>query len=439
MIEETFAWFQQQIQHNDVFAGLVGGSAVASGIYALRSVPKHLWRLFLLQGTAHMVVYNDDEVFEWLNQWLAAHPYAKRARRMKLSSHWRSLEDGGTTGDMVWALAPGPGAHLFWHRGKPVWLRRAVETGEGSAGSHRRKETIEIRMLGRTARGIRALISEAREMQSGGDRIEVYTHQGQGWRRVARKRPRDLDTVVLPQAQIANLVADATWFFGAINWYRQRGVPYRRGYLLHGPPGCGKTSLVMGLASHFQRPIYALSLSSVWSDDHLLQAIADVPAAAILLIEDIDAASASKARRAPKMTPRELPGSVGGIEDPKPEHEGDDRGITLSGLLNAIDGVASAEGRLLVMTTNHRERLDAALIRPGRVDRQEQIGPLDVEDAHRLFLRFFDDEQAADALAAGYGDPRAAAELQGLFLLHSDDPWRAVAAAVADEQQEAAE
>ena len=74
--------------------------------------------------------------------------------------------------------------------------------------------------------------------------------------------------------------------------------------------------------------------------------------------------------------------------------------MTFSGFLNALDGVASGEERIVFMTTNHAERLDPALIRPGRVDLAELIDDARPEQARRLFLRFYAGEADADALAA---------------------------------------
>lgn len=149
-----------------------------------------------------------------------------------------------------------------------------------------------------------------------------------------------------------------------------RGIPYRRGYLLHGPPGCGKSSFIAALASHLNYSICALSMSErTMTDDRLDRLLNTAPMQvcaylcmfveccdlhlttrlqSIVLLEDIDAAFVTR-------------------EDPahlKAAYEGLSR-VTFSGLLNAIDGVSSAEARLLVMTTNYPERLDPALIRPG--------------------------------------------------------------------------
>lgn len=137
--------------------------------------------------------------------------------------------------------------------------------------------------------------------------------------------------------------------------YVSRGVPYRRGYLFHGPPGTGKSSFISALAGHFGYSICMLSLSErTLDDDRLAHLLNSAPPNALLLLEDVDAAFVS----------RDL------FENAQHRaFEGMTR-VTFSGLLNAIDGVASAEERVLFMTTNHVHRLDPALIRPGRVDVQ---------------------------------------------------------------------
>ncbi len=109
-------------------------------------------------------------------------------------------------------------------------------------------------------------------------------------------------------------------------------------------------------------------------DNELASLLADLPVNTILLIEDIDCVFRDRK----------------GTEDKQNK-------ITFSGLLNALDGVAAAEGRILFATTNHLERLDPALIRPGRIDRQVEIGFATTEQLRRMFVRFYD---GVDALLA---------------------------------------
>ncbi len=176
-----------------------------------------------------------------------------------------------------------------------------------------------------------------------------------------------MSSVVLDGNQANELLADMNEFLASHRWYQNIGVPYRRGYLLYGPPGNGKTSVVKALAGELNMSICLLMLSDRDIKDNCINGLmARVPDKSILLLEDIDCA----------FTRRKQTGAK-------------DSGLTFSGLLNALDGVASSEGRIIVMTTNHIELLDPALIRPGRVDVKLAFENATSEQAGRLFERFF--------------------------------------------------
>jgi chaperone BCS1 len=171
-----------------------------------------------------------------------------------------------------------------------------------------------------------------------GDRGSFY------WRNVGTRPARLLHSVIC-DGDIAQLAfADMQDFLESATWYADRGIPYRRGYLLYGEPGTGKSSLVMALAGTLKMPVYQVSLSEQALTDSTFSLLLNaVEPNSIVLLEDIDAAFCDRASR-----------------------EGSS--LSFSGILNAIDGVAASEARILFMTTNHVEKLDPALIRPGRID-----------------------------------------------------------------------
>ena len=189
--------------------------------------------------------------------------------------------------------------------------------------------------------------------------------------------------------------------------------------LFYGPPGTGKTSLSFSLAGVFGLDIYCISLaeSSITEED--LASLFDVlPERCLVLLEDIDSAGLPFRGKLKVRQPKEASPAQDVEEDdshlstPWPEDEmnlafeddgkfgsmTDDHGISapssrnrisLSGLLNVIDGVASHEGRLLIMTTNHIARLDSALLRPGRIDARVRFDLATRKDAEHLFVQMF--------------------------------------------------
>merc|ERR1719342_386187 len=115
--------------------------------------------------------------------------------------------------------------------------------------------------------------------------------------------------------------------------------------------------------------------------DTILQArIADIPRNTIFLLEDIDAAFVSRDAST------SLRSAHGGLSQ-----------VTLTGLLNALDGVVASEARLTFLTTNYPDRLDPALIRPGRVDVKQLIGWCSKQQVEKLFIKFFPDVSEEDA------------------------------------------
>ena len=165
------------------------------------------------------------------------------------------------------------------------------------------------------------------------------------------------------------------------------------------------------------------------SDDRLQHRLADAPENSIILLEDIDAAF-------PSREINDLPSDSKDLEKRKMNesaYQGLNR-LTLSGLLNAIDGVTSTEGRIMFMTTNYRNRLDDALIRPGRVDLEEYIGHNSHRQCVKMFENFYPDHlKDTPGLSTEFADkvmsldsPVSAAQVQGMFMFFKNDPRKVI-------------
>jgi chaperone BCS1 len=272
-------------------------------------------------------------------------------------------------------------------------------------------ETVTLTSLGRDKGIFTSILQEARALavQKSAGKTLLFNAWGTEWKQFGTGRnKRPLESVLLPPGLGERLHADVVEFTKSQQWYLERGIPYRRGYLLYGPPGCGKSSFIFALAGSLNYNLALLNLNDKGlTDDRLNALLAVVPPRCIILLEDVDAAFS------------------------KEREQKNTYSVTFSGLLNALDGVASTEERVIFMTTNHLERLDAALIRPGRVDVKLEVGYATPQQMKGMFLRFFpaaerEAEQFVAAVqraqtkraAQGLSANLSMAELQGYFLVH---------------------
>lgn len=192
-----------------------------------------------------------------------------------------------------------------------------------------------------------------------------FDQNAYGWENSSQTNVRSWSTIDMPKRIKKDILADVQRFLNNYDWYMEKGISHRRGYLLYGNPGNGKTSLIKAIAGKIQSSIYVLRLSNSNLNDQSLVRLLN--RSGVFIIEDVDSIFQSD-------------------NDDKREMSCN---VTFSGLLNAIDGVDGSTGRILFMTTNHKDKLDPALIRPGRIDRQFYIPDANEETIASMFGRFF--------------------------------------------------
>jgi len=389
---------QNQFASGGLLLMIVG----AIGVY-VRSLPLRLWSWVIYQSTMMLTVTDDDTAFEWIKEWFLEQKFLKRVRWLDLDTSLRGDEA---------ALIPAPGSHRFWYCGRPfwVWFSRKDET---QGWTPRRLESLTFRTIGRDPKFLKQFVQEVVACHKRKITLASYLyHFDDGWRYVHAYTPRMLDSVILRPGEKEHLVEDIQTFRSSQGRYRRLGVPYHRGYLLYGPPGTGKTSLESALGAKFGMSIYAVNLTEL-NDRTLKVAISSVPANSVVLFEDIDCMKAGNRR------PETAEWAERGIQAPGNEKSdpADRLGVTLSGLLNVVDGFHAPENVLFVMTTNKIEVLDAALLRPGRIDYKLFLGKAAQVQKIELYRRFFPEvsqDEASEFVETHLAETMA--EFQGLLL-----------------------
>jgi chaperone BCS1 len=206
---------------------------------------------------------------------------------------------------------------------------------------------------------------------------KLYTNSDSKWSHVVLKHPASFQTLAMDPEKKKEIMEDLITFSKAEEFYESVGRAWKRGYLLYGPPGTGKSTMIAAMANLLGYDLYDLELTSVKNNTELRKLLMEVSSKSIILIEDIDCSIDLTGQRKKKKKAKD---DAEKKKDPtqKPEKEenhSEESKVTLSGLLNFIDGLWSACGgeRLIVFTTNYVEKLDPALIRRGRMDKHIEL------------------------------------------------------------------
>ncbi|KAJ6665513.1 hypothetical protein lerEdw1_003354 [Lerista edwardsae] len=436
-----FSDFISALKDNPYFGAGFGLVGVGTALALARKGAQFGMVAFRRHFMITLEVPSKDKSYHWLLSWISHH--AKHTQHLSVETSYLQHESGrvSTKFDFI----PSPGNHFIWYQRKWIRIERNREKQMIDLHTGTPWESVTFTAVGSNRQIFFNILQEAKELalkQQEGKTV-MYTAMGAEWRPFGfPRRRRPLTSVVLEEGVSEKIVQDVKEFISNPKWYIERGKCLFQEWPEQAEFGAFvcRNSLSERISSlwaprlweeQFHKPLYLthstalagelqysiclLSLSDrSLSDDRLNHLLSVAPQQSIILLEDIDAAFVSRDLAA---------------ENPS-AYQGMGR-LTFSGLLNALDGVASSEARIVFMTTNHVDRLDPALVRPGRVDLKQYVGYCSHWQLSHLFQRFYPDQPLAVAeqfaeRALSVSRQISAAQVQGHFMLHKADPGGAM-------------
>ncbi|KAL5722486.1 hypothetical protein ACHQM5_006002 [Ranunculus cassubicifolius] len=228
------------------------------------------------------------------------------------------------------------------------------------------------------------VMESGKELEVKNRQKRLYTNQGSDyrslWRHVVFKHPATFRTLAMDEDKKKDIINDLTMFSKAKEYYEEIGKAWKRGYLLYGPPGTGKSTMIAAIANFMDYDVYDLELTAVKNNTELRKLLIESSNKSVIVIEDIDCSLDLTAERKKIEEEKEEKNGknnsvVKKAKEKKKSNNKEDSKVTLSGLLNFIDGLWSVcgEERIIVFTTNYIEKLDPALIRRGRMDKHIEM------------------------------------------------------------------
>jgi chaperone BCS1 len=283
------SWVTWPLQHLRKGADTVGteliiGTSIGVSSFLLAKFSSVLSRLFVSRVT----ITSKDEAFHWIMLWLAQHEYSKRANHFSVltsktyfdfSTHFfNSAPSEKDKHKIPVKFIPSPGNHFVCFQGKYLLIHYTRQvTGAGQNNEVGTMETITVSTLGYRPTFLRSFVEHCQDLyvKSKHGKTLVYVPDTfcDNWEPRICRNKRDPKTVVLQENIFEKIKVDAIQFLSNHNWYHERGIPFRRGYLLYGPPGTGKSSAVAALAGDMDMNICMVNLTAKNLDDDKLSSL----------------------------------------------------------------------------------------------------------------------------------------------------------------------
>jgi chaperone BCS1 len=329
----------------------------------IRNIPYTLWAMFLRNFTNEVSFINTDPCFEWVERWFSVN-YRPNYGRYMVVSDVQDETISGRTKTRDYYLAPNYGWYFKFYRYRIVFITKVSD--KATEKGDKIRDRINIRIFG-SKKSLQKFLDDIHKAfflaKNNGVIIKTLSMyldwETRSFRYYANKP-------ILANHAYERIKEDMSIFYSSYDSYKNKGILYKRGYLFYGEPGTGKTTAIVSLAHELKKDIYIMYLQPGMSNSGFISAVSMIPDNGILVIEDADCFQETHQRK----------------EDSKNKET-----LSLSTILNTLDGVCTPMGLVFIITTNKKDTLDPALIRPGRIDMAVEFKKPEKEQIYELYTR----------------------------------------------------
>lgn len=388
MIDQIYNYVVLQLHTNQFFSGAALSAIGLSVLYPLKSIPINIWIRIRRKLMFNATVEQETKLFKYLDLWLAE----------KYPNDFQSIEVSEIDSDLVYSHE---NDYIYiWKDYRYIRIsktKQSIETPGDRTDLFKRTYRISGLL---SKKSILNLLTEVQERGIEQDRlaelikkdIKIFINSSsyESWRPIRATSPnKAFDDIYLSNK--LDIVSDLDNFIKNEPVYRNLKVPFKRGYLFYGPPGTGKSTLAWAIADRLKYDIYLLDLASVTNAGDFKNIMSRVPNKSVVVIEDID--------------------SFYDMRVSSQENK-----IPFSTFINALSGINQLDESITIITTNHIDKVDPAILRSGRCDAKFEISPITIIEA-QSFLQ--DKIDATIKLESFRSMPFV--ELQGIAFKHREN------------------
>lgn len=370
---------------NGFLAGTLSLWLLSVVSYLCRGIPRAIFQFLKRNFTTSMTINNggyaqEQTIYNFI-KWLQPNMSTSMSRTLSVETDIA----GDVYGDSA-SLGIGFGLHFVFREGRMFWIyKNKLE----SSGSNLEKYEITISTIGRSHDPFKSMVKEFMPKPDK-DKNNIYRLCTSGdWVKYRMIPKRPMQSIAINKELRDSLLSQITHFKKNRQWFYARALAYKLTYILHGMPGTGKTSIIKSIASEFDMNLCIININYM-SDMLLESAFSTVPDNSIIIIEDFDSSTVTTSRGIQYQN-----SSDESMENKAPRETSSEKSgfglLSLTGLLNALDGVIPIDNCIVFMTTNDIGKVDPAIYRKGRVDHILEIGELGTEEIREYTEYLFPD------------------------------------------------